>query len=321
MLFSIIIPTYNRAGLVGATIESVLAQSFREFEIVVVDDGSTDRTPEVLQAFGKKIVAIRQDNRGAEAARHHGAALAQGQYLALLDSDDLLLPDALAIYARAIHSIGAPQLLIAKMCRFHTGDPLPTSQDNPGFIEALKYHDYFNRDRSLAESCSQLVVKRSVAEDIRAFRPKLTAFPLDSCDILLALGACSPCVAIQYPATVAYRHHDSNSSGNLEHMVHMAPRLLNLTRQNAYSGYNPHRFARFANLGGIMFSYLRQCVHTRRLDLACKVVQDSWPMLFAAIARKLALQFRRKVSPLKIEFTMPSSLDRSVPDDALPEQR
>lgn len=304
-LFSIIIPTYNRAHLVGGTIESVLAQSFRDFEVIVVDDGSTDRTPELLQSFGKKITAIRQENRGAEAARHNGAAHARGGYLVLLDSDDLLLGEALATYARVIRAGETPALIITRLCRFHDGEPIPAPADAAATIEVLKYSNYFNRDRSLFESCSQLVVRYTVAEATCALRPKLTAFPLDSCDTLLALGAAGPCFAIQHPATVAYRYHGSNSSGDLEYMVSIAPRLLNLSRSNAYHGDNCHRFARYAYLGGVQFSHLRRSLHARRLDLARQVIRDSWPMLLAAVARKVAQLFRRKVTPLTIRVSEP----------------
>jgi len=89
---SVVIPTFNRARLVGLTIDSVLAQSYRDMEIIVVDDGSTDDTPQVLAKYGDRIRAIRQPNGGMNAARNAGIAQARGEYLALLDSDDLWLP-------------------------------------------------------------------------------------------------------------------------------------------------------------------------------------------------------------------------------------
>ena len=89
---SVIIPTYNRAALVGEAIGSVLAQSWRGFELLVVDDGSTDDTREILTAFGAAIKVIRHPRRrGVSAARNAGIQAAKGEWLAFLDSDDLWL--------------------------------------------------------------------------------------------------------------------------------------------------------------------------------------------------------------------------------------
>ena len=89
---SVVIPTYNRAALVRESINSVLAQSRKDVEILVVDDGSTDDTPRIERDYTERIVYLRQDNRGLNAARNAAIARARGQYIALLDSDDLHLP-------------------------------------------------------------------------------------------------------------------------------------------------------------------------------------------------------------------------------------
>jgi len=88
---SVIIPTYNRAGLVVEAIESVLRQTAPPREIIVVDDGSTDGTPDALASFGDRIVAVRQENQGVGGARNRALAMATGRYLAFLDSDDTWL--------------------------------------------------------------------------------------------------------------------------------------------------------------------------------------------------------------------------------------
>jgi GT2 family glycosyltransferase len=89
---SVIIPTFNRARLVALTIDSVLAQTFRDVEVIVIDDGSTDDTPAVLAGYGDRIRSVRQPNRGMNPSRNTGIELARGKYLALLDSDDLWEP-------------------------------------------------------------------------------------------------------------------------------------------------------------------------------------------------------------------------------------
>jgi len=94
---SVIIPTYNRKGLLPKTIQSVFAQSFTDYEIIVIDDGSIDSTHESIVDLieAEKIRYAYQTNKGESAARNHGMALASGEYLLFLDSDDLLLPHTL----------------------------------------------------------------------------------------------------------------------------------------------------------------------------------------------------------------------------------
>ena len=94
---SVIIHTYNRAALVQEAVASVLAQTWREFELIVVDDGSTDETMEALAPYASRIRLLRRGKcGGVSAARNAGMAAARGEWLAFLDSDDLWLPEKLA---------------------------------------------------------------------------------------------------------------------------------------------------------------------------------------------------------------------------------
>jgi len=94
---SVILPTYNRAHLVGRAIQSVLNQTYRDFELIVVDDGSADETEEVVKGFNDpRIRYIRHEiNKGSAAARNTGIRAARGEYLAFQDSDDEWLPKKL----------------------------------------------------------------------------------------------------------------------------------------------------------------------------------------------------------------------------------
>ena len=87
---SIIIPVYNRPDLVRPTIESVLTQSYKDIEVILVDDGSSDDTGPVLQQYGDAIKIISQSHRGQSAARNTGIAGCSGEYVMFLDSDDCL---------------------------------------------------------------------------------------------------------------------------------------------------------------------------------------------------------------------------------------
>ncbi len=96
-LVSIIIPAYNSAGSLLRAVDSVFTQTYRDFEVVVVDDGSVDQTKEVIFTYQDKVRYINQDNRGPGAARNTGIQAALGQYLVFLDADDELLPNKLEL--------------------------------------------------------------------------------------------------------------------------------------------------------------------------------------------------------------------------------
>lgn len=99
--FSLIIPSYNRAATLGRAIESVFHQTFPAFEIIVVDDGSTDQTREVMERYSS-IFYCHQQNQGVSTARNKGAELATGDWLIFLDSDDELLPSALLDFSNSL---------------------------------------------------------------------------------------------------------------------------------------------------------------------------------------------------------------------------
>jgi glycosyltransferase involved in cell wall biosynthesis len=93
---SVIIPTYNRGWILGEAVDSVLAQEFEGFELIVVDDGSTDNTRDILETYANELIILSQNNRGVSAARNRGIAAAGAPLIAFLDSDDLWQPQKLS---------------------------------------------------------------------------------------------------------------------------------------------------------------------------------------------------------------------------------
>jgi glycosyltransferase involved in cell wall biosynthesis len=109
-LVSVVIPTYNRAASLAATLDSVLAQSYPRIEIVVVDDGSTDDTAAVVARYGDSVRYRRKKNGGVASARNAGLAEASGELIALLDSDDLCLPERIAMQVACFRQF--PQIVL-----------------------------------------------------------------------------------------------------------------------------------------------------------------------------------------------------------------
>jgi glycosyltransferase involved in cell wall biosynthesis len=117
--FSLVIPAFNRADLIGETIESALAQDKPFSEIIVVDDGSTDDTLAVLKKYGGRITVIATENRGVQAARNTGIRAAKSDYVTLCDSDDLLEPDFLNVYAEWLAMHPSCDLLYTNFVSFN----------------------------------------------------------------------------------------------------------------------------------------------------------------------------------------------------------
>ena len=107
---SVIIPTYNRRQMLGDTVESVLSQSFKGFELIVVDDGSEDCTAEHLSKYGSSLRVISQPRRGVAAARNLGVRCSSGRYLAFLDSDDLWKPKKLEVQVTYMEELPEVQI-------------------------------------------------------------------------------------------------------------------------------------------------------------------------------------------------------------------
>ena len=103
-LVSIIIPNYNNAEFLKSSVSSALSQDYRNIEVIVVDDGSSDDSVQILESFGKKIRLLRQSNLGAATARNSGIKNAKGDYLAFLDSDDEWRPSKITLQMKKMNS-------------------------------------------------------------------------------------------------------------------------------------------------------------------------------------------------------------------------
>jgi glycosyltransferase involved in cell wall biosynthesis len=113
---SVVIPVYNGAAYLGATLQSVMDQSEPPCEVIVVDDGSTDDTAAIARSFG--VTLISQENRGIAAARNAGTRAATGEYIAYLDGDDLWSPDKLEIQLSGLALYGRPAFSFTDFCVF-----------------------------------------------------------------------------------------------------------------------------------------------------------------------------------------------------------
>lgn len=293
--FSFLIPTYNREALVRLTLDSVLAQTFTDYEVIVIDDGSTDRTLELLQSYGTRIKLLEQVNSGPEAARHRGAAIATGEYLVLLDSDDLLFPHALATYDRVIRELADPPLIFGSVLLVHGLGGLPDSSTANESVEYLPFRDYLSRDVPVSLTSSQLVIKRTVAMAAGALRPRQTAFPFDTADIVLLVGTSSPFILLRRPYTVGYRQHETNIVKRINLMLETAPCLARYEKNGDYPGQATRRFDRYASIGTMLVYWTVKGLKYRHYRLAGKILREAWLMMLAGVLKRLLRNFQHPV--------------------------
>ena len=148
-IISVIIPTYNRENMIGYAIKSVLNQTFKNLEIIVVDDGSTDNTEEIIRDFkDKRVKYIKKykKNRGISVARNIGIKVARGKYIAPLDSDDEWLPEKLDKQIKILQD-GPPELgvVYSNSCYIDKSGKNMNKLRNTKKVEGYIYEDLLGR--------------------------------------------------------------------------------------------------------------------------------------------------------------------------------
>ncbi len=200
---SVIIPAYNAAATIAATIESVLGQTFRDFEIIAVDDGSTDRTLEILRGFGSRIRILEQHNEGPAAARNAGARFSSGEYLAFLDADDVWRP---AMMERAVAELEADPAAVLvyfnAVLADSDGRELGTTLVGKGYGHAPSLHELLTHLWPIMPSAA--VVRRSAYERCGGYRDELkgASFRFEDVDFWIRMREQGPFVYVAEPLVV-----------------------------------------------------------------------------------------------------------------------
>lgn len=256
MFFSVVIPTHNRAGLLAETLETVFAQEERDFEILVVDDGSTDETPEVLSRYAGRIEVLRQENRGPAAARNLGIERARGQYVAFLDSDDRWFPWTLALYRDAIERHDSPAMIAGTHVDFRGGErpPMPCRTS----AEMRVFADYLATARAaLWLGTCGVAIRTDALRAVGGFTGH--AFNAEDSDLWLRLGTQPGFVHIASPPVFAYRRHEGSAVGSLRKSFLGTMTMVAREKSGGYPGGGARRVERSEILTR----------HTRPLSVAC----------------------------------------------------
>lgn len=218
---SIIIPTYNRASFLGEALDSVVKQSYRPIECIVVDDGSTDETEEVLQRFAKlqsrdlDFIYLKQANAGAQVARNKGTAASTGEFIQYLDSDDLLYPEK--IKAQVNFLIGQPD------CDCVFGNWEKGEIENRNLVTAYKSEKFVQQIVTLEKPLVNFsfLMRRSVITLAGPWDPTLRRMQ----EIDFQLKALIAGVRFEYQPTMCglWRHHTHERIHNTTTVKDMIP--------------------------------------------------------------------------------------------------
>ena len=206
MLFSVIIPTYNRANILSRAIDSVLAQTYRNFELIVVDDGSTDETLRLLESYGNKITVLAQQNKGVSSARNFGIICAAGEVITFLDSDDSWLPYKLQKQADYFKEYPEIQLVHGEEIWIRNGKRV-----NPKNKHKKSGGDIFENSLSLCLiSPSAVAVKKTLLDQIGGFDENFVV--CEDYDLWLKITSQHKVGFIEEPIIQKYGGHDDQLS-------------------------------------------------------------------------------------------------------------
>lgn len=227
--FTIVIPSYNRAALIGKTIESVQGQTFTSYEVIIVDDGSTDNTTEVVQPYlSDKITYHKKENAERAVARNFGTKRANGQYINWLDSDDLMLPNHLQVIYDFLQSNNFPDVI-------HTGF---RHEDDKGNVLEVKNNFPPQMSAELLKantfSCNNIIVKKETAL-ANLFIEDRELSASEDYNLWIRLAALQPVLCCNIVTVIVVNHENRSvfTMRNRDILINRFEKLLRYTVEDA----------------------------------------------------------------------------------------
>lgn len=230
-LVSVVIPAYNSKKYLAETLQSVSNQTYKNFEVVIVDDGSTDGQTEIIKlqcAADTRFRAIFQENTGVSTARNNGFNHTKGKYIAFLDADDVWLPDNLRLKIEKLETgrFG----LVHSNCQVIDHHSNPVVGETMTGNEGMLLHEILKWERTQIPGPSSIVVKREVLLDVGLFDPFLSTSA--DHDLFIRIAARHMIGKVDQ-ITWLYRIHPNNMHMNVDLMEHDILYLYKKASRNA----------------------------------------------------------------------------------------
>lgn len=254
-------------------------QTFRDYEIIVVDDGSTDDTQEYLKTLGNRVTCLSQSNQGPGAARNLGSRHARAEYLAFLDSDDLWFPWTLSCFAELIGRYDHPAILAAKLVEFSSESDLEVVEETD--VRADVFPDYLaSHHHSYFVGAGMSVLRREEFYASGGYTKQIHSS--EDHDLVLRMGEARGFVQVVDPITLGYRRHSGNITGASHRSLEGVCYLVGRERSGCYPGGPARAQARRA--------IIAQRTRPATIGLARNgLLREAWALYCATFMWNLAL--------------------------------
>lgn len=218
---SALVPTYNCAAYLPKALDSALAQTFDDLEVIVIDDGSTDNTREIVERYQQanpgKIVYIYQKNQGISFARNAGMRISRGEYFALLDADDQWLPDHLKESVAVLEANPGAGVVHSNITFIReNGEAMETPVRRKEFLSGQVFRNIFLRDADI--SCPTVVFRKACCDKVGLFDEQLSRLGCEDRELWLRIAQHYPFAYID-KVLALYLVRSSSVSRNMEKMI------------------------------------------------------------------------------------------------------
>jgi len=309
---SVIIPTYNRADLVTNAIESVLCQTYRDFEIIVADDGSTDDTRARIEPYMDKITYFYQENEGKSVATNRAMERARGKWIAILDSDDVWLPDKLKFQIEALQNVGEG----CGLC-FTDGVLVNNPNMKGGLFErsGIKFqHEYGRIENPTSFVLDPIyehriyvqttLIQKKLLEGVGGFDPKLRV--VQDVDMMFKISMQTNFVYVNRSLIKIDR------TPNQMRLIEM----IKQDSQMALTGYQ-HMYENWTNLGKNLQADLQKIIRTRLADVHNRwanwhITEERPQQALEELSKAFKLSRRYQLLVKKLIFRFVPSISRNV---------
>jgi len=290
---SVIVPAYNSQNTILETIASIQKQTFTDFELIVIDDGSSDRTLELLQTVrDPRIRVVSYENGGVSVARNRGISLSTSEYITFIDADDLWTSDKLELQLAALQQHPTAGVAYSWTC-FMDRQGKFFHADNPIYFEGNVYPELLKTNFLL--SGSNPLIRRLALTDVGEFDPTLTH--AEEWDLYLRLAAKYDFVVV--PRTqILYRQTAGSASGKIEVMEKDAIQVIDRAFQLAPAQLKSLKNQSLANL----YRYLAHLYITKIPGVT--TAEMAWRKLQIAIQLHPQILLNRKVQILLVKLLL-----------------